>query len=188
MPLGRFTTTHDKAALRLHPDGTRATENPNAKRRKPITHDIRGNIIAQDACGPIKAKQRKRRFQSNSTQPNNDEEEEEVFDLDGVDSASGDDDPGGGTSAQLKQLATNGGEDESKDVGVPNKNRKTNKKISRKTVKHRRFEEDYSFLAPSSSLPEGLVVGSPAGNQAQNPSPVRVSSYTCLLYSAYPSS
>src|SRR5882757_9172462 len=51
----RFTTVHDRAALRVHPDGTRVT----AREPRYATQDLRGNRTAVNAGGAGKVKKRK---------------------------------------------------------------------------------------------------------------------------------
>lgn len=52
----RLTTVHDRAALRVHPNGTRVT----ARESRYATKDLRGNRIAVDAGGTGNVKKRRR--------------------------------------------------------------------------------------------------------------------------------
>jgi hypothetical protein len=51
----RFTTLHDRAALRVHPDGTKVT----TRESRYTTQDLRGNRIAANAGGAGNVKKRK---------------------------------------------------------------------------------------------------------------------------------
>ena len=52
----RITTVHDRAALRVHPDGTRVT----TRESRYATEDLRGNRVAVNAGGAGNIKKRKR--------------------------------------------------------------------------------------------------------------------------------
>lgn len=52
----RVTTVHDRAALRVHPNGTRVT----ARESRYATEDLRGNRIAVNAGGTGNVKKRRR--------------------------------------------------------------------------------------------------------------------------------
>lgn len=52
----RATTVHDRAALRVHPDGTRVT----ARESRYATKDLRGNRVAVNAGGTGNVKKRRR--------------------------------------------------------------------------------------------------------------------------------
>lgn len=137
----RYTTVHDKAALRLHPDGTRASS--HSKRTAQITNDTRGNVIAADSCGPARAKQRRRRQAVNK-----DDLDTEAFDLDAIHSHDGSDEE------QEEAQETNKSKGKGKaragssqyndnDEDPPNKKRRYSK-----AARRRDFENDYSFLNP----------------------------------------
>lgn len=56
---GRRSTVYDVAALRIHPDGTRAGASRREEQTKQIK-DVRGNVLALDAAGKMHVPRRPR--------------------------------------------------------------------------------------------------------------------------------
>lgn len=120
----RFTTVHDLAALRVHPDGSRVAIN-GKDRSKRVVRDQRGNYVSQDAAGPLGIKKRRA-----AVDDAEEEETGEVFDLTGVGELNED---GGGVDKGKRKA----GQDE------PLR--------SAPAKKRRRFLQDLTFLDPRPS-------------------------------------
>jgi len=171
MSIRRQSTTHDLAALRLHPDGSRVQQSSvNAKQRtaKCTVVDARGNWIAQDAGGRSSVKKRK-----SISKAMDDGQECETIRL----SPDGNDTDEDTKRARIrrrrsrskgKQCAVEGGEQES-DIEREQLDARTKHRLS--------FMEDLSFLDP----PEELVseLDDPSGISFPPPASVRL--LQCIL-------
>ena len=123
----RFTTVHDRAALRVHPDGTRVT----ARESRYATEDVRGSRIAIDAGGVGNVKKRKRAALSDDgTEPL------EEFDIETDDYQP--------PESQPTSTDSCAGEAEDESEGESGK-RKRQKKDPR-TIKRAQFYQDFDFI------------------------------------------
>ena len=135
----RHTTVHDRAALRLHPDGTRVT----ARESRYATRDLRGNRIATNAGGTGKVRKRRRAAISDD-----ESEPQEEFDIE-TDEYRPSEDPSSTDSCS----GAVEGESEEDD-----KKRKRRKKDPRR-MKRSQFYQSFDFVVGSKSG-AGAVSGS----------------------------
>ncbi|KAI0066392.1 hypothetical protein BV25DRAFT_1835462 [Artomyces pyxidatus] len=150
----RFTTVHDFAALRLHPDGSRvptelapSQHTSHFRTARRTAKDARGNLIAKDAAGPSTVKKRRR--------------------------AVADDDAGVGEKPDddtREQVREEVGSEAEEDGKVARKRRRREKR----TQKLREFENDMEFLstaAPSvKAQSERAVTAVSENSSRQDPS------------------
>jgi hypothetical protein len=123
----RLTTVHDRAALRVHPDGTRV---PTRESRYG-TEDVRGNRIAVNAGGVGNVKKRRRlALSDDGTEPL------EEFNIETDDYQP--------SESQPTSVDSCAGEVEDESEGESRK-RKRQKKDSR-TVKRTQFYQDFDFV------------------------------------------
>lgn len=123
----RFTTVHDRTALRVRPDGTRVT----TREPRYATEDVRGNQIAVDAGGVGNVKKRKRAASSDDGA-----ELLEEFDIETDDYQP--------SESQPTSTDSCAGEVEDESEGGSRKRRRQ-KKDSR-TIKRTQFYEDFDFI------------------------------------------
>ena len=121
----RITTVHDRAALRVHPDGTRVT----AKESRYATQDLRGNWTAVNAGGTGNVKKRKR-----SALPDDESEPQEEFDIETDEYQP--------SENQSSSTDSRAGEVESEGEG---RKRKRQKKDPR-AIKRAQFYQDFDFV------------------------------------------
>jgi hypothetical protein len=123
----RLTTVHDRAALRLHPDGTRVT----VRESRYASQDVRSNRIATNAGGVGNVKKRKRAPSSE-----NGSEPLEEFDIETDEYQPSESQPSSTDSCA--------GEGEGEFEGEGGKH-KRQKKDSR-TIKRTHFYQDFDFI------------------------------------------
>ena len=148
-PQKRGTTVHDRAALRVHPDGTRVT----ARESRYATRDLRGNRTATNAGGVGNVKKRKR-----AAIPDDGGEPQEEFDID-----TDEYQPPESQSSSADSLA---GDVEDEPEGG-DKKRKRQKKDPR-TIKRAQFYQDFDFILGG----EHGVGATPTSNDSLLPSSV----------------
>ena len=149
-PQKRFTTVHDRAALRIHPDGTRVA----ARESRYATQDLRGNWVAVNAGGAGKVKKRKRAaISDDGTKPleesetETDEYQPSESQPDSTDYCAGD------------------VEDESEEEGKGGKHQKKDPR----TIKRTRFYQDFDFVP---GCKRGVETTRPASSNPLLPSSV----------------
>jgi len=123
----RVTTVHDRAALRVHPDGTRVT----ARESRYAAEDLRGNRIAINAGGTGNVKKRKRAAVSDDGT-----ESQEEFNI-GTDEYQP-------TESQSSSTDSCAGEVED-ESGREGRKHKRQKKDTR-TVRRTQFYQDFDFI------------------------------------------
>ena len=126
-PKKRVTTIHDRAALRVHPDGTRAVTRESGY----ATQDLRGNWIAVNAGGAGNVKKRKRAAVSDDeTEP------QEEFDIE-TDEYQQSESQCISTDSCVWEV-----EDESEGEGRKHKRRKKDPR----TIKRAQFYQNFDFI------------------------------------------
>ena len=123
----RITTVHDRAALRVHPDGTRVT----ARESRYATEDLQRNRVAVNAGGVGNVKKRKRAaFSDDGTEPL------EEFDIETDEYQPSESQPNS-TDSYAGEV-----EDESEGAG---RKRKRQRKDAR-TIKRAQFYQNFDFI------------------------------------------
>ncbi|THH29886.1 hypothetical protein EUX98_g4311 [Antrodiella citrinella] len=149
MAARRYTTVHDVAALRVHPDGSRIPvdgKSTGKRKDKRTLKDRRGNWVAQDAGGSATIK----RHREAANDELDDETGGEVFDLTGVEEVTQ------GIVDKGKRKA-----DEQEDEAQDESNIQKSSPLGKK-AKRQRFQEDLTFLSPAGSAPSLHFVDSDA--------------------------
>ena len=158
-PQKRSTTVHDRAALRVHPDGTRVT----ARESRYATRDLRGNRTATNAGGAGNVKKRKR-----ATTSDDGTEPQEEFDIE-----TDEYQPPESQSSSADSLAGET-EDESERGGRKHKRQRKDPR----TIKRTQFYQDFDFTLGG----ERGVGAIPVSNDSLLPS--SVSQWCCPAFSA----
>ena len=148
-PQRRLTTVHDRAALRVHPDGTRVA----ARESRYATEDVRGNRTAVDAGGVGNVKKRKRAALSDDGS-----EPLEEFDIEADDYQPSESQPTSTDSCAGEA------EDESEGGGRKSKRQKKDPR----TIKRTQFYQDFDFVIGGK---QGAEI-TPASNDPLLPSSV----------------
>lgn len=148
-PQKRVTTVHDRAALRIHPDGTRVT----TRESRYAIQDLRGNRIAANAGGAGNVKKRKRVAASDDgTEP------QEEFDIETDEYQPSESQPSSTNSCA--------GEVEEESEGGSRKHKRQKK--DPRTIKRTQFYQDFDFIPGS----KHGVETTPAPNDSLLPSSV----------------
>jgi hypothetical protein len=123
----RLTTVHDRAALRVHPDGTRVT----TRASRYATQDLRGNRTAVNAGGTGNVKKRKR-----ATLSDDGTESQEEFDIETDEYQA--------SESQPSTTDSCAGEVEDETEGEGRKPRRQKK--DPRTIKRAQFYQDFDFI------------------------------------------
>ncbi|KAF9651244.1 hypothetical protein BDM02DRAFT_3127169 [Thelephora ganbajun] len=126
-PQRRVTTVHDRAALRVHPDGTRVS----SRESRHATRDLRGNRIAANAGGTGNVKKRKRETLSDDGTKHLEE-----FDI-GTDEYQ---------PPQSQPSSTDSCAGEAEDESEGEGRRRKRQKKDPRTVKRTQFYQDFDFI------------------------------------------
>ena len=145
----RFTTVHDRAALRVHPDGTRVT----ARQSRYAAEDVQGNRIAVNAGGVGNVRKRGRTVSS-------DEGTEllEEFDIETDDYQP--------SESQPSSIDSRAGEVEDEAEGESGRRKRRRK--DQRTTKRTQFYQDFDFILGGKRGAEAT----PASNDQLLPSSV----------------
>lgn len=123
----RFTTVHDRAALRVHPDGARVT----AKESRYATEDVQGNRTAVNAGGVGSVRKRRRVTSSDDgTEP------PEEFDIETDDYQPSD----------SQHSSTDSRAEEVEDETEGESGRRKRRKKDQRTTKRTQFYQDFDFI------------------------------------------
>lgn len=145
----RVTTIHDRAALRVHPDGTRVT----TRESRYATEDVRGNRTAVNAGGVGNVKKRKRPASSDGgTEPL------EEFDIETDEYQPSENQPTSTDSCTAEVEEESEGE---------SRERKRQRKDPRR-IKRTQFYQDFGFILGG----KGWAETTPASNDPLLPSSV----------------
>jgi len=145
----RVTTVHDRAALRVHPDGTRVT----TRESRYASRDLQGNRTAVNAGGTGKVKKRKR-----ETLSDDGSEPQEEFDIE-----TDEYQPPEGQPSSTDSCA---GEVENESEGEDRRHKRQKK--DPRAIKRARFYQDFDFIRGGKHGAEAT----PASNDPLLPSSV----------------
>lgn len=123
----RFTTVHDRAALRVHPDGARVT----ARESRYATEDVQGNRIAVNAGGVGSVRKRGRAASSDDgTEPL------EEFDIETDDCRQ----------PESHHISTDSPAGEVEGEAERESERRKRRKKDERTTKRTQFYQDFDFI------------------------------------------